>query len=209
MRIQETASEPFPSSGSASGYATATFIGRCSWFPAKPSLTGVVTGVVTMDMEELRSGPSTEQSDSSEGEQSKSLIANVYSNTGERDPDPYRNLTDWASTEEDIRLAYQVTAAGGLVRRNLKRLTQSGSHEEWYTGLQVALAHRIAQLTDSELPDGREVEGAVPIMEHVSISGDDIMDYLREHPEVVSELDSEELAELSGEAEPEPAEADD
>lgn len=163
-----------------------------------------------MNMDDLRNGRSTESQDDSDAGQSKSLIANVYSSDGTSDPDSYKNLDDWAVSEEDISLAYEVTAAGGLVRRNIKRLTQSGSHEEWYTQLQVALAHRIAQLTESELPNGQEVEGAVPVMEQVSITGEDIMGFLREHPEEISGLDSEELADIAqSNAEPAAAEADD
>lgn len=163
-----------------------------------------------MNMDNLRSGVSNDDDQSDGPEQSKSLIANVYSSDGSQDPDPYKILDDWAVSEEDIRLAYEVTAAGGLVRRNIKRLTPSGSHEEWYTELQVAIAHRVAELTGADLPDGREVEGAVPVMEQVSIGGEEIMDYFREHPEEIENLDTQELAELSeSDAEPEPATADD
>lgn len=174
------------------------------------SLTGEVTGVIAMDMNSLRSGDRTEQQ-TNEDEQKKSLIANVYSNVGVKDPDPYKELDDWAVSSDDIQLAHNVTSGGGLVRRNLKKLTASGSHEEWYTELQVALAHRIAQLTGQELPDGREVRGAVPVMEQVSISGDDIMDYLREHPEIIGELDTEELGQLNQQVQErqDTAEADD
>ena len=163
-----------------------------------------------MDMDNLRNGRSNDNEQSSGPEQHKSLIANVYSSRGAEDPDPYKQLTDWEVSDEDIQLAYDVTSGGGLVRRNIKRLTASGSHEEWYTQLQVALAHRVAQLTDTQLPDGREVRGAVPVMEQVSITGDDIMDYLRAHPDEIDNLDSEELAEIAqSDAEPAAAEADD
>lgn len=148
-----------------------------------------------------------------EAGQSKSLIANVYSSDGTDDPDSYKELDDWDVSEEDIALAHDVTAGSGassLVRDALKKASASGSHEEWYTVMQIALAHRVAQRYGrDQLPDGREVRGAVPLMEHVSIEGSDIMDYLRAHPEYIGELDTEELAELRDEREAEPAEADD
>jgi len=162
-----------------------------------------------MSLEDIAPGSTgSEQTDSS-AEQSKTLIANVYSNRGESDPDAYRELDDWEVSDEDIQLAFNVTAGtrNGMVRNYLKG-TPSGSHEEWYCEFQVALAHRIGQLQGLEtLPDGREVEGAVPVMDLLSIHGEDIMDYLRENPRFIEELDSEELAELQQEKEP--AEADD
>lgn len=152
-------------------------------------------------MDELRNSTTTQQTETDGDEQRKSLISNVYSNNGMSDPDPYKKLGNWGVDQQDIKLAYDVTAGGGLVRRNLKRITPSGSHEEWYTEFQVALAHRIAQLTGEEMPDGRDVRGAVPVMEHLSIDASDIMEYLRANPQMVNQLDTEELARLADEQE--------
>lgn len=158
---------------------------------------------MSFDMDEL-SQDSTDQTDSDENTQRKTLVANMYSNRGILDGDSYKELDDWGLDEDDISLSYNVTKANGLVRNTLKSLAPSGNHEEWYAELQVGLAHRIAQLKGrDELPDGREVEGAVPIMEQVSITGGDIMDYLREHPECIEDLDSAELAQLREEHEEE------
>lgn len=150
-------------------------------------------------MDELRNSTATEPTETDGDEQRKSLISNVYSNNGMSDPDPYKKLGNWGVDEADISLAYQVTAGGGLVRRNLKRITPSGSHEEWYTEFQVALSHRIAQLTGQDMPDGREVQGAVPVLDHLSIDASDVMEYLRANPQMINQLDTEELARLADE----------
>jgi len=173
-----------------------------------------------MNMDDLRndgSSTDTEQDVS----QSKSLLYHVYSNRGIQDSDPYKELDDWECSDDEIRLAYQLgagSAADPIVRDKLATLTESGDREEWFTDLTVAMGHRIAQLIGRDtLHDGRDVKGAVPVMEQFSIQGGDIMDYLREHPEFITQLDTEELAELrdkaqteqDGEEEPAPAEADD
>lgn len=198
---------PFPSIGSAFGYATDTFIqgsvaGLLDYPQASPywrSDQSVLT--MSLDMNELGS-PSTDESDSGAANQSKTLVANMYSSRGIQDPDSYKELDDWSMSDDDISLSYQVTKAGGLVRNALKSLSASGNHEEWYADMQIALAHRIAELKgQDELPDGRDVEGAVPVMEQVSIGADEVMDFLREHPEEISDLDTSELAELREAAE--------
>lgn len=170
---------------------------------------------MSFDMDQL-AGSGESDDAQPDSQQSKSLIGNVYSNRGVQDPDSYKELDDWDVSDDDIALAYDVTAGSGsnssLVRDALKRLSSSGSHEEWYTEMQVALAHRIAGLLGrEELPDGRETRGAVPVMEQVSIKGEDIMDYLQAHPEFIAELDTEKLAELKEtiDERAEPAEADD
>ena len=170
-------------------------------------------------MSDLASGDSSNDSEQ-DVSQSKSLVYHVYSNRGIQDPDPYKELDDWGCDGDDIELAYQLaagSAADPIVRDKLSTLTQSGDRDEWFTDLTVAMGHRIAQLIGRDtLHDGRDVEGAVPIMEQFSLNGGDLMDYLREHPEFISDLDTEELAELrdevqaeQGDDSPAPAEADD
>lgn len=135
-------------------------------------------------MKDLAQGANSEPDDSGTARQQKSLIANVYST--DRD-DNYKSLEGWDWFDET---AYHVTKGGGLLRRNLKRITPSGSHEEWYTRFQLLLAHYVGELVDETLPNGDEPEGPVPLMEFLGFDADDIARYLQENPEMAEEIAS-------------------
>lgn len=135
-------------------------------------------------------GESQQNDDGNDAElqQSKSLVANVYSTDKD---DNYKNLSDWEWYDE---LAYKVTANGGTVRNSLKRLAPSGSHEEWYCKFQTNLAHYIGDIigTLPELPEDEEPKGATPLMEFLGFDSGDIIEYLGENPEMAQEVFSSE-----------------
>lgn len=160
-----------------------------------------------MDAKEaLRQGNSPDSDDSTDASQSKSLIANTYSNDGESDPDSYKNIGDWGIDNDQIHLAYRVTKGSGtgtdgLMRDAAATLSSSGSHEEWYSQLQVKLAHYIGDIMEVTLPTDVEPKGPVPLFEFLDFDGGDLMEFLRENPQYIEQLDSEELAELKSEYE--------
>lgn len=144
-----------------------------------------------MDWNNLTSSGSDDSPDNGTSQQKKSLVANVYSTDTDEN---YKDLSDW---EEFSPLAWQLTRssngashpAAGLVRDTLKRVTESGDHEEWYTQLQVALGHFIGEkLQVEELPDGSEPQGAVPLMELFDFTDRHIAEYLAENGEVADDL---------------------
>lgn len=144
-----------------------------------------------MDWNKLTDDDSDDSSSAGTSQQKKSLVANVYSTDGD---DKYKDLSDW---EEFNPLAWELTRssngadhpAAGLVRDTLKRVTESGDHEEWYTQLQVALGHFIGEkLQHEELPDGSEPEGAVPLMELFDFTDRHIAEYLAANGEVAENL---------------------
>jgi len=169
-------------------------------------------------------------------EQKKSLVANLYNNAGQDDPDPYKQL-DWEmpdrgeelTLEEAMLVSYQFIAprsdGSAIVQSTLNDYSEGG-HEEWYATLQLKLAHIFGdvgvQIPEFERRD-IEPQGAPPMLEFLGIDADDIIDYLSQNPEMASDVyqrlqqaaeddDSEEEeaeSDESEETEQEPAEADD
>lgn len=161
-----------------------------------------------------------EQTTSSSGEkQHKSLIANTYSTKTLTDR---KDISDWRLNEQQVRLAFGCTSprhgSGGL-KKFLDGL-RAGGHEEWYSELQVALAHMVVESPYATITEFEELDieprGAVPVLELLSISAGDIAAYLQsemeENPEMVRQL-RDALNDMDipdeQEEEPEPAEADD
>ena len=175
-----------------------------------------------MDMGDLgpdSSGNDPEDNIDDSDVQSKTLIANVYSNRGASDPEAYKELDDWEDvTDEDLAIAYDVTSDNGYVRDNIKKITSSGDHREWYTQLQVALAHYISgpgRLEEETF--GNEVtvesEGAEPLLDLLAFEADHIVNYLLNGRADMAEEVYKRLDEAADndeqEAEEEPAPADD
>lgn len=168
-----------------------------------------------------------EPAESGEG-QKKSLVANVYNNRGDSDPDPYKEL-DWEmpdrgdelSVEEAMLVSYFFIAPrsdGSAVVQNTLDDYSEGGHEEWYATLQLKLAHifgdvgvRIPEFEKRDI----EPQGAPPMLEFLGIDADDIIDYLAQDPEMAEDVYSrlqeaaDEGDEETEETEQEPAEADD
>lgn len=120
---------------------------------------------------------------------SKSRIA--FTISGKYDSsDSYDDYTDWSQSEEDMKLAYLVTkgknntGTEGMVRDSAEKIADSGNHNEWYSELQVKLAHFFGDFIGVDLPDGREPKGAAPLLEYLDIRGEHIVDYFKENPEV-------------------------
>ena len=169
-----------------------------------------------MAMDDMFSGDGDddeEQTTNVQDEQKKTLIANAYNTTGQNDPDPYKEL-DWNLNEEEIRMAYLMTAprsSGSAVVQNTLDSWGPGGHEEWYSELQVKLAHIFG---DAGVPvpefDEQDIEpeGAVPMMEFLGLNEDDILQFLSENQEVAQEV-YEALHEARQEEEAAEAEADD
>lgn len=139
-----------------------------------------------MGMKDLADKTSGVSESQTEEKQSKSLIANVYSNDGSSDPDSYKNLDDWELDQEDIHLAWRLVKGSdnkgteGMVRDTAAILAPSGDHEEWFSELVIKLAHRIGELREDNLPDGQEPKGPTPIMEFLAIDADDVLQYIRD-----------------------------
>lgn len=131
------------------------------------------------NLKERLGNSSNDNQNNNDAEQSKSLIANTYSNRGSADPESYKELDDWELTDEEIQLAYDVTRGGGVMRRAAKSMAASGSHEEWYSELQVKLANYVADILNQDLPNGESPEGPIPLMEFLALDEQDIVEYLR------------------------------
>lgn len=141
--------------------------------------------------------------------QNKSLVANVYNNNGQADPDPYKEL-DWQmpsaidelDVSEAMLLSYYFVAprsAGSAVVQNTLDDYSTGGHEEWYAELQLKLAHifgdvgiRIPEFEEREI----EPRGATPMLDFLGIDGDDIVQYLQDAHvgEVDTDIDPEQVA---------------
>lgn len=156
--------------------------------------------------EALRQGNNPDTG-SGEAGQSKSLVANTYSSYGTDDPDPDKKIDNWGLSEDEVRLAWLVTKGSnnsgteGFVRDAAATLASSSSHEEWYSQLQINLAHYIGDIMGVSLPNGEEPEGPVPMMEQLDLDGSDLMEFFRENPEEIEHLDSEELRDLADQVE--------
>jgi hypothetical protein len=147
---------------------------------------------------------SGEQTSSSDEEQSKTLVFHSYSNRGLEEPGPYKKLDSWeVLDDEQLDIAYDVSSEDGFLRKNIGRIPDYEDREEWYNHFQVVFAHFLAgRLNWDEFGYGLtvETEGPVPLMEFFAFTGKDIMKYLRENPENVLDLDSDELSELANQA---------
>lgn len=129
--------------------------------------------------------------ESTNGEQRKSLIANSYSTSHDNN---YKDVTGWGMDEDEINLAYLLNApnSGGSasVQRALDGLF-AGGHEEFYSRLQIALAHvfgRTRNIPEFEA-QGIEAEGSVPVMQLLNIEVSDIVEYITETDSEVSAED--------------------
>lgn len=150
---------------------------------------------------------SNDDSEQSTRDQSKSLIANTYSNRG-RGPNGYKSLDDWGLSDEEIEIAFGVTSTqngSGSVRNFVKGLVPSKDHEEFYSKLQLAIAHSIStgykvnELEASSI-DSR---GSVPLMEMFHISAGDMVQYMKDNPQVAADLieNGDDIQEIAEEAE--------
>lgn len=140
---------------------------------------------------------SVEQPSKSGNEQRKSLIANSYSTSLD---DEYKDITGWGLDEDEIERAYKLNAPQGggsaAVQTALNGLF-AGGHEEFYSRLQLALAHvfgRSQQIRELD-EAGVEARGSVPVMQLLNIESSDAVDYFTAE-DVDVEITAEDIAQI-------------
>lgn len=138
----------------------------------------------------------SEETNANGEEQKKSLVANTYSRRGVGLPtdDRYKELEDWQLSDDEITLAYELNApqGGSAVVQNFLDAFWAGGHEEFYSELQIAIAHMVAHHPNYTVRefDERDIEaqGAVPVMELFQIDTDDVASYLSENQDIAQEI---------------------
>ena len=164
-----------------------------------------------------------EQEQTQTSSQSKSLLANTYSNRG-ISGDSYKDLSDWETlTDDEIELAYLLTAPNGrgsaVVQETLD--DYGAGYEEWFQRLVINLAHIFGE-AGVHIPEFEERDtdprGATPMLDFFGVAEDDIIDYLAaaQAGDVETDVDPmnvlerlQQAAEAADDEETEPAEADD
>lgn len=150
--------------------------------PAKPSLTGAVTGEVTPPMGIGDLGKDdVEQSENSD----KPSVSYTYTYEAGRN-----EIEEWPEEkQETMHRAYQSVSDGGVVRTTFKRSPA-------FINLHDGMAHFYAALADA-----LENDDWVPLLEFI-LSEDDpefnaqvIQDFLDEHPDTFEALSDAEAAE--------------